>query len=190
MSDPSVADAVSPAARSAAPPGIWIVALIAFCAVLLQITLFSFVRLGDGIPDIVAAAVVAAGLWRGPLVGAVTGFCSGLLVELTSPIDSVGVFALLYLVVGVVAGRYCEREESKSLWAPLAFTVVAALFVQVGFALVQVSLGKSLDTPSFVASALVPSLILTALLTPPVLLLARRVLGRPRIVEPYALGRA
>jgi hypothetical protein len=37
----------------------------------------------------------------------------------------------------------------------------------------------------FVAEVLFPTLALTALLSPPILLVARRLLGRPRIVEFY-----
>lgn len=183
----AVADAGSP---SSVPAGIWIVAALAAAAVLLQITVFSFWRLADGIPDVVVPTIVIVALLRGVLVGAVTGFGAGLAVELTSPIDTLGVLALLYLIVGAVVGRYCEREESRGLWPPLVITVAAALFVQAGFAVVEASLGTPLDLPDFVSSALLPSLLLTALLTPPIVLLARRTLGRPRVVEPYTLARS
>ena len=192
MSEPTseitAPQAAAPAAPATPPAGMWIVALIALGVVLLQVTVFSFWRLADGIPDVVVPAVVAVALLRGQLVGAVTGFAAGLAVELTSPIDTLGVLALLYLLVGAVAGRYCEREESRGLWSPLVMTVAAALFVHVAFTVVQVSLGKDLDAPDYVASALLPSLLLTALLAPPILLLARKVLGQPRVVEPYRLG--
>lgn len=183
----AVADAGSP---RPAPAGIWIVAGLMAAAVLLQITVFSFWRLADGIPDVVVPTIVIVALLRGALVGAVAGFAAGLTVELTSPIDTLGVLALLYLIVGAVVGRYCEREESRGLWPPLVITVAAALFVQVGFAVVEASLGTPLDLPDFVANALLPSLLLTALLTPPIVLLARRTLGRPRVVEPYTLARS
>jgi hypothetical protein len=39
-----------------------------------------------------------------------------------------------------------------------------------------------------VARVLLPTLVLTALLSPPVLLVARRLLGAPRVVEPYLIG--
>lgn len=181
--------AAEPEARSGPSAGLWIVAGLTAAAVLLQITVFSFWRLADGIPDLLAPTVVIVALLRGPLVGAVAGFAAGLAVELTSPIDTLGVLALLYLIVGAVVGRYCEREESLGLWPPLIITVAAALFVQVGFAIVEASLGTPLDLPDFVAAGLLPSLLLTALLTPPIVLLARRTLGRPRVVEPYTLAR-
>jgi hypothetical protein len=63
--------------------------------------------------------------------------------------------------------------------------VVAAGVVQVGYALLQVLLGQGLSPALFVARVLVPQMALTALLAPPVLLVARRLLGSPRMVEPY-----
>jgi len=176
-------------ARASAGRGLWAVALLALAVVVLQVTVLPFLRLADGIPDLVVVMVVAVGLLRGPLVGAVTGCASGLLVELLAPIDTLGVLALLYLIVGAVAGRYCGRTESRRLWEPLAMALAAALFVQLGYGLVQLLLGKSAGSPAgFVGSLLIPTLVLTALLTPPVLLAARKLLGEPRIVEPYALA--
>ena len=119
------------------------------------------------------------------LVGAVTGFSAGLLVELTAPVGTLGVLALLYLAVGAWCGQYCEREESSSLLAPLGLSVVAALAVQIGYMLFQLLLGNRMPASEFVAQVLFPTLALTALLSPPVLLVARRLLGRPRVVEFY-----
>jgi len=126
-------------------------------------------------------------LLRGSLVGAITGFAAGLLVELTAPIGTLGVLALLYLAVGAWCGRYCEREESSSLLAPLGLSVAAALFVQLGYMLVQLMLGNAMPASEFVAEVLFPTLALTALLSPPVVLAARRRLGAPRVVEPLSV---
>jgi rod shape-determining protein MreD len=190
MSGPDTTEiAASSAVLRAAPAGLWIVALLVAGAVLLQVTVLSFWRLADGVPDVVVPAIVIVALLRGALVGAVSGFAAGLALELTSPIDTLGALALLYLIVGAVVGRYCEREESQGTWSALVITAGAALFVQVGFAVVQASLGAPFNAPDFVAGGLLPSLLLTALLTPPIVLLARRTLGRPRVVEPYALAR-
>ncbi len=175
-------------ARASAGRGLWAVALLAFAVVVLQVTVLPFLPMADGIPDLVVVMVVAVGLLRGPLVGAVTGFSSGLAVELLAPIDTLGVLALLYLIVGAVAGRYCGRTESR-LWESLAMVLAAALFVQLGYGVVQLLLGKSAGSPAgFVGSLLIPTLVLTALLTPPVLLAARKLLGEPRAVEPFALA--
>lgn len=183
--------AIGPATRRPAPrPGSaglgWIAAMVVV-AVLLEVSVMPYVNVADGIPDLIAPTVVVIALLRGTLVGAVTGFSAGLLVELTAPIGTLGVLALLYLAVGAWCGRYCEREESSSLLAPLALSVVAAFTVQVGFMLVQLMLGNRMPASEFVAEVLLPTVALTALLSPPVLLVARRLLGGPRVVEFYGM---
>ena len=156
-------------------------------AVLIQVSVMPYVNVADGIPDLVAPTIVVVALLRGSLVGAVAGFSAGLLLELTAPIGTLGVLALLYLSVGAWCGRYCESEESSSLLAPLALSVVATLAVQLGYLAFQLLLGHHMPASEFVGRVLFPTLALTALLSPPVLLVARRLLGAPRVVEPYAM---
>lgn len=164
----------------------WVTAMV-LVAVLVEVSVMPYIHLADGIPDIVAPTIVVIALLRGALVGAVAGFSAGLLLELTAPIGTLGVLALLYLAVGAWCGGYCEREEASSLLAPLALTVVSALAVQLGYLVFQLLLGHHMPASEFVGRILFPTLALTALLSPPVLLVARRLLGAPRVVEPYAV---
>lgn len=193
MSSEAPTRAIGPATprppRSAARGnGLGWVLVMALGAVLLEVAVMPYVNVADGIPDLIAPMVVVVALLRGSLVGAVTGFGAGLLVELTSPVGTMGVLALLYLVIGAWCGRYCEREESTTLAAPLVLSVAAALVVQLGFLVFQLLLGNQMPASEFVAELLLPTLALTALLSPPVLLVARRLLGAPRVVEPYPVG--
>ncbi|MGD9694375.1 MAG: rod shape-determining protein MreD [Thermoleophilia bacterium] len=174
--------------RPARGAGLRWVALMVVLAVLLQVSVMPYVNLADGIPDLLAPTVVVVALLRGTLVGTVTGFAAGMLLELTAPVDTLGVFALLYLAVGAWCGRYCERQESGTLAAPLVLSVAAALVVQLGYLVFQLLLGNSMPASEFVASVLLPTLALTALLSPPILLVARRLLGGPRVVEPYGMS--
>ena len=160
--------------------------LMVVVAVVLEVSVMPYINVVDGIPDLIAPTVVVIAMLRGSLVGAVAGFSAGLLVELTSPVGTLGVLALLYLAVGAWCGRYCEREESASLLAPLLLSVVATLAVQLGYAVFQLLLGNSMPASEFVAQLLLPTLALTALLSPPILLVGRRLLGAPRVVEPWA----
>ncbi len=65
-------------------------------------------------------------------------------------------------------------------------SVVAAGFVQVGYALFHLLLGIRMPASEFVGEALLPGLALTLLLSAPVLLAARKLLGEARVMEPYA----
>ena len=168
--------------------GLGWVTLMVLVAVLVEVSVMPYVNVADGIPDIVAPTIVVVALLRGALVGAVAGFSAGLLLELTAPVGTLGVLALLYRIVGAWCGRYCESEESSGLLAPLALSVIAALGVQLGYLMFQLLLGHHMPASEFVGRVLFPTLALTALLSPPVLLVARRLLGAPRVVEPFAVG--
>lgn len=177
-----------PLARAGSARLGWVLAM-ALGAVLLQVSVMPYVNVADGIPDLIAPTVVVIAILRGSLVGAVVGFGMGLLVELTSPVGTMGVLALIYLIIGAWCGRYCSRGESSTLTAPLVLSVAAALFAQFGVMVFELLLGTQMPASEFLADVLLPTLALTALLSPPVLLVGRRLLGPPRVVEPYAVGR-
>jgi rod shape-determining protein MreD len=164
------------------------VALMAIVVVILQITVMPYITVADGIPDLVVALVVSVAVLRGPLVGAVTGFASGFIVELTTPIGTLGVLALLYLAVGFWCGRFADRPEASTIGLPLVLIVAGAAFVQVGYALFQLLLGTEMTASVIALRIVVPTVALSALLAPPVLLVARRLLGAPMVVEPGMLG--
>ena len=164
-------------------------AALGVLVVLLEVTTMPYIRIADGIPDLICGWVVAVGVLRGPLVGGVAGFGAGLLAELTAPVGTLGVLALLYLAVGAFCGRYTERPEAAGVVLPLGLMVVAAGFVQVGYAITQALLGADVSPARTVIRLLIPQMALTALLGPPVLLVIRRVLKEPRTLEPYTVAR-
>ena len=164
---------------------LWAAAALIVLGVLLQVSLMPFIRIGLGIPDLVACTVVAVAVLRGPVVGAVAGFGGGLLLELSAPVGSLGVLALLYLIAGGWAGGYCERDESFDLLPPIVLMVAAAAAAQLGSAGVQLMKGTPVFAANFTERVLVPTLVLTALVAAPTLLLARRLLGGPRSLEPF-----
>ena len=176
-----------PLARAGSARLGWVLAM-ALGAVLLQVSVMPYVNVADGIPDLIAPTVVVIAILRGSLVGAIVGFGMGLLVELTSPVGTMGVLALIYLVIGAWCGRYCSRGEASTLAAPLVLSVAAALFAQFGVMVFQLLLGTQMPASELLGDVLLPTLALTALLSPPVLLVGRRLLGPPRVVEPYAVG--
>jgi rod shape-determining protein MreD len=162
------------------------VVALAGIVVLLEVSVMPYLRVLDGIPDLVAPMVVGVAILRGTLAGALTGFGAGLAVELTAPVGTLGALALLYLAVGAYAGRYCERRESATLLAPLLLSVAGAGVVQVGYVAFHLLLDVDVSASELVTRILLPVLGLTLLLSPFVLLGVRRLLGEARILEPYA----
>src|SRR5262249_60969548 len=77
------------------------------------------------------AAVVALGLVRGWVGGAVAGLAGGIVVDLL-PLDTLGITSLVLTLAGFWAGRYAETTGHDRRLAPFVavgvITPLAALF--------------------------------------------------------------
>ena len=100
---------------------------IVLVAVLLQVTFFSYLSIFGTSPDFVVVVIAVIGLLGGAVIGAVTGFAAGLLLDVAL-LETLGVSSLVLLSVGYLAGRYRESFEIDSAFAPAAVTgALAAL---------------------------------------------------------------
>lgn len=171
--------------------GMRAVVVLSLVVVLLQVTLMPRVG-GDsfgGTPDLVAALVVSVAMLRGTLVGAVTGFSAGLLVELLAPTDTLGVLALLYLAAGAWCGRLAESPEPPGLAVMLALVAATAALVPVGVAVLELLRGQEIPIGYLLGRVALPQAVFSAIFAPLVVLPARRLLGPPRVVEPLMVPR-
>lgn len=111
-------------------------ALLLLCAVFFQVGVLARLNLPGATPDLVLVLVTALAMLRGPLVGAIAGFSAGLLLDLVSPsTGTLGLTALLLIVVGVFAGR--SGGDDHAIVRPLAVVSVAATFMVFGYALLS-----------------------------------------------------
>ncbi|MET9342505.1 rod shape-determining protein MreD [Nonomuraea sp. NPDC003804] len=81
--------------------------LVVVVALLVQVTVVNrFPLPPGGGPDLVLLVVIGLALARGPVTGAVIGFCAGILIDVMPPTAHVlGQYAFVYALVGYVAGR-------------------------------------------------------------------------------------
>jgi rod shape-determining protein MreD len=158
-----------------------VIALV-FVVSLLQAGVFSSSPIFGGAPDLLLVTIVAAGLLRGSVVGAVAGFGGGLVVDLVT-LDTLGVTSLVLTLAGFWAGRYGETTGRGRALAPVlavgVITVLAAIF---GFGL-RYLLGEDVVAHQALVTALLPALVLNVLLAFPLHRLVRRILGERYVVE-------
>lgn len=163
---------------------------LVFVAALLQVTLFASTDVAGGTADVLLLVVLAVALLRGSVAGTMSGFGGGLLVDVLT-LDTLGVFALLYALLGYGAGRYGEttvREPAHAkLLAVLAGTVALAF---AGYAL-HFLLGEDVSARQALVSTLLPGVVLNLLLARAVFALCRSLLARAggeRVQEVRLLG--
>lgn len=150
-------------------------------AVLLQVDVVNRLRLPIGHPDLLLLVVVSLGLVGGPAQGAVVGFVAGFVADVLPPADhTIGRLALVYAVVGYLAGLLEDAEERSVLAAVavVAFGSVTAVFL---FSGIGALLGDARVTAGSVGHALTATVLYDVVLAPFIVPL---VSGAARRVEP------
>ena len=99
--------------------------LIATTAVL-QSTLLRFLEIAGVAPDLVLVMVVFLANKNGKMVGQVTGFAGGVVLDVMG-LAPLGFYALIYTVLGALFGVTRGKMFVDPIFMPVALTVVAAL---------------------------------------------------------------
>lgn len=156
---------------------------VVFFAALLQAVVVSSTFVFGGAPDLLLVVVVALGLLRGSVAGAVLGFVGGLVIDVVT-LDTLGVTSLVLTLAGFWAGRYAETTGRGRALAPLlsvgVITVLAAIFGLV----LHYMLGEAVSAHQALLTTLLPALLLNLLLAYPVYWLVRKLVGERVVLEP------
>ncbi len=167
-----------------------LVAAVVFVAALLQVTLVASLDIAGGTADLLLLSLLPIAFLRGSVTGAVAGFFGGILVDVMT-LDTLGVTALLYALVGYWAGRYGETTGRDRAHAPLLAVLVATIGIAYGGFGLHFLLGEEVSARLVLFDTLVPTVVLNLVLGVPVYALCRSLLGRgtsDRVVEVRLLG--
>jgi rod shape-determining protein MreD len=149
-------------------------AALLFVAAVFQVSVFSQVHVFGAVPDVMLVTLVAVALLRGSVVGALGGFCAGLVVD-TATLGTLGLTSLVLTLAGYWIGRYGETTGRDRAHAPFLSVAVVTVLYQFGLLVVHFVLGESAPAGAVVRS-LVPAIVLNLILTAPIYALARRLL--------------
>jgi rod shape-determining protein MreD len=133
-------------ASSAWLPGslVWRVAVLSIVVVFVQISVVSEVPVFGVSIDLSPLLVAFIGLLCGSTMGAVAGFCVGLLIDLAL-MQTLGVTSLTFTIIGYWAGRLRELRDPQAALTPLFVGAVAATAAMVGYSIIEFLLG--VDAP-------------------------------------------
>lgn len=167
--------------------GLRLVAALGIVAVFLQVTIVPRFDIGsfEATPNLVVATVVAVAALRGVVVGATFGFAAGLMVELLTPGDTLGVLAIAYVAIGAWCGRFAAGSDPIGRVMAVLLVVAAAALVPIWLGIIELLRGDGPPIGYLIGQLVIPQLVLAPLVALPAWWAARRLLGAPREVEPW-----
>ena len=157
------------------------IGLLLVLSVVVQLAFFSSLSILGATPDVLPVIAVALGLLGGGVIGAVCGFCLGLLTD-SLLLQTLGVSSLVLLTVGYLAGRWRESFDITSALVPPLLVAGLTMLAASLFAAIQLMLGVESPVSLLVVREIVVQALLGGLLAIPVYPAVRRLL-RPALIE-------
>lgn len=159
------------------------IALVVVVGVILQVSFFSYMSFFGATPDVLSVLVASIGLLGGALVGAVTGFAVGLLLD-SSLLQALGVSSLALMTAGYLAGRYREAFSVEGRIVPALVIGGVTLLATAVFAALQIMLGVSTQVSLLVLREIVIKGLLGAIFALAIFPLIRRTFRSALVDEP------
>jgi rod shape-determining protein MreD len=154
---------------------LWRVALLSVVIVFLQISVVSEVPVFGVSVDLSPLLVAFTGLLCGSTIGAVAGFCVGLLIDLAL-MQMLGVTSLTFTIIGYWAGRLRELRDPQAALTPLFVGAAAATAAMVGYSIIEFLLGVDAPVSFELLREIVVGVLVDTVVALPMWALVRRCL--------------
>jgi rod shape-determining protein MreD len=155
--------------------------LLAFGTVVIQAAAVSQISIFGVTADLTPLVVMSVGLLTGSMLGAITGFGIGLLVDMVF-VQTLGVTSLLYIAIGYWSGRLRELRDPSHGLVPLAIGAAATAFAGIGMTLIQFLLGVDSPVSWLLLQQIFVTVLVNTLIALPVYAFVRRIV-RPALPE-------
>ena len=159
------------------------VAALSVAVVFFQIGVVSEVPVFGVNADLTPLLVAFVGLQCGSLLGAVTGFAVGLLVDLTL-LQTLGLSSLVFTLIGYWAGRLRELRDPQAALTPLLVGAAAAFTYLVGYSLMEFLLGVDAPVSLDLLRQIILGTLVDTIVAIPMWAIVRRVLERALPEDP------
>jgi rod shape-determining protein MreD len=148
---------------------------LAIAIVFFQIGVVSEVPIFGVNVDLSPLLVAFAGLLCGSVLGGLTGFAVGLLVDLAL-LQTLGVSSLIFTLIGYGTGRLRELRDPQAPLTPLLVGAAGAAASLIGYSLVEFMLGVDAPVSLELLRQIVLGTVVDAIVAVPMWILVRRVL--------------
>lgn len=133
---------------------------IMFFCFLLQCTLFKRLSFGGISPNLLLITTTSIGFMRGEKQGLMAGFVSGLFVDIFFG-DVIGLYAMIYMYIGFLNGKFSMIFYPEDLKLPLALITLSDLSYGMVCYIVLFLLRGRLNFPYFFFHIILPETVYT-----------------------------
>jgi rod shape-determining protein MreD len=158
--------------------------LALLAAVVLQIALAPQIAVFGVVPNLVFLVVVTLALTEGPVAGCAAGFVGGLLFDLLGT-SVVGPYALVFCVVGYLAGLLSANMFAEGWLLPVTVVFLASLGSELTYGIIMAILDVGMPFGTAFAKIMLPGAVYTSVLAVLLYPLLSRVLRRDRTVKSF-----
>ncbi len=131
---------------------------------MLQCTLFPRLTLGSVKPNLMIIVTAAFGFMRGTKEGMLIGFFSGLLMDIQFG-NIIGLYALIYLLVGYVNGLFEQMYYDEDIKLPLILTAASEFVYGLTVYILMFLLRSEFNFLHYLSHIIIPELIYTIVVT-------------------------
>ena len=159
-----------------------VTALILLVCYLLQCTVFPNLALASIKPNLMIVLTAAFGFMRGPKEGMLTGFFSGLLMDIQFG-NILGFYALIYLLTGYANSLFQQVYYDEDIKLPLVLIAASEFLYGLVIYLLMFMLRSEFHFIYYLSHNIVPELIytiVTALILYPLILYVNRKLEKEK----------
>ncbi len=141
-----------------------VLGIFIMAAFLLETTVFKNAAVFQAAPNILLVITVSTGFMRGKKAGMITGFISGLLYDAVFG-SVIGLHALLFLLMGYVAGIFYKVFFDNNVRVPLALVTVMDIAYNVVLYVIFFLMRGRTAFFSFLLQRILPEAVFTFIIT-------------------------
>ncbi len=136
--------------------------ILLFVSFILQTTVFRVLDFGGIAPNLLMIVTTSCGFIKGDKAGLVMGFFSGLLVDIFFG-TYIGFFALIYMYLGFVVGKFHEVFFSQNIVIPIVIITIADFLYGFVCYVLMFLFRNKFDIGYYMANVIIPEVVYTAL---------------------------
>ena len=140
------------------------ITLLILVCFLLQTTIFQMLALAEVVPNLLLILTAAFGYMRGEKEGLYIGFFCGLLIDCVYG-EVIGLYALIYLVIGYLNGFVNRLYYSDDIVIPVALVAISDFIYNFFYYIFEFLLRGRLHFFFYLRRVMLPELIYTVLLS-------------------------